>query len=129
MRVFGSAMRCWWTFDAVVSGDSVRGKWEMFIFSEDVRTQDWSTPMAQIGVYGPRAAEFLYESPGTKTGRLRPSPVRLDSMPVHANVRATFENNPLILLRGDDAGVRGFDRSFPLRQPVCCRRGSWQLAQ
>jgi folate-binding protein YgfZ len=85
----------------------------MFIFSEDVRTEDWSTPMAQIGVYGPRAAEFLSRVAGDEDGSPASFAVRLDSMPVHANVRATFENNPLILLRGDDAGVRGFDAVVP----------------
>src|SRR3954468_22664344 len=44
---------------AAFVGESVRARWEMFIFSEDVRSEDWSKPMSQIGVYGPRAAEFV----------------------------------------------------------------------
>ena len=39
-------------------GASVRSKWEMFIFSEDVHVEDWSESMAQFGVLRPRAGEY-----------------------------------------------------------------------
>src|SRR3954465_5944443 len=58
MRVFELGDALLVELDASL-GDSVRGKWEMFIFSEDVRIEDWSNSMAQIGVHGPGAAELL----------------------------------------------------------------------
>src|SRR4051812_46394716 len=111
MRVFELGDALLVELDASLGG-SVRGKWEMFIFSEDVRIEDWSTSMAQIGVYGPRAAEVLSQVTDADAS---PAAVaaRLDSMPVGANFRVTFENNPLILLRGDEAGVPGFDVVIP----------------
>jgi tRNA-modifying protein YgfZ len=95
------------------AGESVRGKWELFIFSEDVRIEDWSKPMAQIGVYGPRAAEILSHVAGDRDVSPASFAARLDSMPLHGNARVTFENTPLILLRGDEAGVPGFDVVVP----------------
>jgi folate-binding protein YgfZ len=112
MRVFELGEALLVELDASVGG-SVRGKWEMFIFSEDVRIEDWSTPMAQIGVHGPRAAEVLSQVAVDVDASPASVAARLDSMPVGANARVTFENNPLILLRGDEAGVPGFDVVIP----------------
>jgi folate-binding protein YgfZ len=42
--------------------DGVRTRWSQFIFSEDVQVQDLSASTAQLGIYGPRAAEVLAQA-------------------------------------------------------------------
>ena len=99
-------------------GAAVRSRWEMFIFSEDVRVEDWSESMAQFGVLGPRAGELLSEILAGADATSAALATRLDSMPLHANARFTFETTPVILLRGDDAGVPGFDVVVPVSSAV-----------
>src|SRR3954463_3857766 len=81
MRVFELGDALLVDLDASV-GESVRAKWEMFIFSEDVRIEDWSKPMAQIGVYGPRAAELLAQV--AEGGDMSLSG-RLEALPLYGN--------------------------------------------
>jgi folate-binding protein YgfZ len=96
--------------------ESVRARWEQFIFSEEVSVEAVSASTAQIGVYGPRAA-FVLES-GFAGGRdsEEPSPraEALRTMTMHANSRWDFHGAPAFVLRSDDIGVDGFDLVVPL---------------
>jgi folate-binding protein YgfZ len=95
---------------------AVLERWSQFIFSEDVRIEDLSATTAQLGVYGPRAAQVLQTA--LDAGRLpeepAPTPQLLESMPLYASGRWDFRGAPAIVLRSDDAGVMGFDVVVPI---------------
>jgi len=108
MRIFELGDALLVDLPAGVTG-SVRDKWTMFIFSEDVQIQDRSAATAQIGIYGPHASHVLADA---LQEELPQPPLRrdaLDSMPVHACATVPFHGAPAIVLRTDDAGAGGFD--------------------
>ena len=86
-------------------------RWSQYIFSEDVTIEDLSESTAQLGIYGPRAAEVLDNAlaAGRLPGEPTPSAQMLESMPLYANSRWNLGAAPVFVLRSDDAGVMGFD--------------------
>jgi folate-binding protein YgfZ len=96
-------------------GDTVRTRWEQFIFSEDVRIEPLSASTAQLGIYGPRAAEMVAAAfaPGHAPDEPSPEAATLDALPVHGNSRWDFKGEPAFVLRTDDSGVDGFDVVLP----------------
>ena len=99
---------------------AVRSRWEMFIFSEDVKVEDRSASTAELGVYGPRAAEAV--APAFATAGLPGSlpSATLMSMPLLACTTVPVDGGSAIVLRSDEPGVAGFD----LVVPVDARNGS-----
>jgi tRNA-modifying protein YgfZ len=98
--------------------DTVRVRWDQFIFSEDVKVESITASTAQIGVYGPRAvavAESAF-SAGRSAGEPSPSAALLDGVPLHGNRRWDFQGIPAIVIRSDDLGVDGFDIVVPVGQ-------------
>jgi len=98
--------------------ETVRSRWEQFIFSEDVSVEAVSASTAQIGVYGPRAAlvlESAFATGGTP-GEPLPDADMLQAMTMHANSRWDFHGAPAFVLRSDDVGVDGFDVVVPMQQ-------------
>lgn len=89
---------------------AVRDLWDQFIFSEDVQIADVSAGTAQIGVYGPRAAQALEAALGLTD---------LEALPLYGNRRIDeLGASPLhlIVLRSDDIGVDGFDLVVPVER-------------
>jgi folate-binding protein YgfZ len=80
---------------------------EQFVFSEDVQVADVSDAVAQLGVFGPEAAEVVLRvldpsSPGFSVedlAALRPL----------ENRSTAFGGTPMWVVRRDDIGVLGFD--------------------
>ena len=58
MRVFETGDSLIVDLDGTIA-QTVADRWSQFIFSEDVQVQNVSASTAQIGIYGPRAAEVL----------------------------------------------------------------------
>ena len=121
MRVFELGDALLVDLDASVTA-SVRDKWTMFIFSEDVQIQDRTSATAQVGIHGPQAARVLAETLTKDQPAQRPVPpdvvdavheAVLDAMPVHACATVLFQGASAIVLRTDDSGVFGFDVVIP----------------
>lgn len=90
---------------------SIRDRWDMIIFSEDVQVADVTGETAQIGVYGPQAAEVLARALAAVASSDEPAPnsQTLLAMPVHGNSRWDAGGVPATVVRSDDLGVDGFD--------------------
>ena len=95
--------------------EPVRARWEQFIFSEDVRLESLSPSTAQIGVYGPRAADAIASAfaAAHAPGETAPAAGTLREMPIHGNARWDFQGQPAFVLRSEDLGVSGFDIVLP----------------
>lgn len=91
--------------------DAVRARWEQFVFSEDVNVHGLSESAAQIGVYGPRAAEVVAAAFAAARASEEPSPDArsLEALDMYENRRWDFQGVPALVLRSDDIGVQGFD--------------------
>ncbi len=125
MRVFELGDALLVDLDASVTA-SVRDKWTMFVFSEDVQIHDRSAADAEVGIYGPQAARVLAGTLAKDQPAQRPmSPAQrpmsndvldaeLDAMPVHDCRKVLFQGTPAIVLRADAAGVPGFDVVIPV---------------
>jgi folate-binding protein YgfZ len=111
MRVFELGDALFVDLDASVAA-VVRRKWEMFIFSEDVRVEDASDATAELGVYGPRAAEVLSAAFSAGDAAAEVSDA-LEGMALYASASRTFEETAALILRSDEAGVMGFDVVVP----------------
>jgi folate-binding protein YgfZ len=83
--------------------DTVIGKFDQFIFTEDVQLGDVTGSFAQIAVVGPDAADVLS---AVIDGVDRAS---LASLVEHGNVRAQVGGQPAIVTRVTDTGEPGFD--------------------
>jgi tRNA-modifying protein YgfZ len=112
MRVFELGDALLVDLEATVTS-SVRDKWSMFIFSEDVRVEDRSLSTAEVGIYGPHAAQVLSEALTAEHATPSPSAEGLESMPVLACSSLALHGGAAIVLRSDDAGVMGFDVVIP----------------
>jgi folate-binding protein YgfZ len=89
---------------------AVADRWSQFIFSEDVQVRNVSQTTAQIGIYGPRAAEALLSAfEGALAAGEAPDRQVLRSLPVYSNARWHFEGKLATVLVSDDIGVIGFD--------------------
>ncbi len=112
MRVFELGDALLVDLDASVAAP-VLGKWDMFIFSEDVRIEDRSGATSQLGIYGPCAAQVLSAAlPETDVSREATSR-QVDAMPLYASARRPFGQDAIIILRSDEPGVPGFDLVIP----------------
>lgn len=113
MRVFELGDALLVDLDATVA-PSVRDKWEMFIFSEDVSVEDRSSATVELGIYGPHAARVLSDAFAAEQATpAPPSSEQLESMPVYACASLAFQGGAAIVLRSDEAGVMGFDVIIP----------------
>jgi tRNA-modifying protein YgfZ len=83
--------------------ETVIGRLEQFIFSEDVRLGDVSDTFAQLAIVGPDAARVLAL---VLAGAAEP---RLRALGEHGNMRAQFDAAPAIVARVTDTGEPGFD--------------------
>jgi folate-binding protein YgfZ len=113
MRVFEMGDALLVDLDGTIA-QAVADRWSRFIFSEDVQVQNISATTAQIGVYGPRAADALVAAfnPGRPPGE--PDAQGLRSLPVYANMRWEFHDGQAFVLVSDDIGVLGFDVIVPV---------------
>jgi folate-binding protein YgfZ len=110
MRVFETGDTLLVDLDGATA-QTVADRWSQFIFSEDVQIQNISAATAQIGVYGPRAADALVAA-FNRAGE--PEAQRLRSLPVYANTLWDFHGGPAFVLVSDDIGVMGFDVIVPV---------------
>jgi tRNA-modifying protein YgfZ len=95
---------------------SVGGHLERFVFSEDVEVSDVSASVAQLGVFGPRAALVVSRVIGSHVSApLAPDAAVLEGMGVLENRSCDWGGaagiplTPLTVVRRDDLGARGFD--------------------
>ena len=78
---------------------AIRDHLDRFIFSEDVKVEDVTVSSAEIGIYGPTAAEVL-----VKAG--------IDGMPPSAlfqSARLRLAGVDVVLVRSDEPGIAGYD--------------------
>ena len=83
--------------------ETVRSRWEQFIFSEDVKIEPLTQSTAEIGVYGPGAAAVIASAFAGAEG-----------MPMLGSRRWDFQGAPAVVIRSDDIGVDGFDVVAPV---------------
>jgi len=83
--------------------ETVRSRWEQFIFSEDVTVEPLTQSTAQMGVYGPRAVAVIASGFAGVEG-----------IAMLGSRRCDFQGAPAIVIRSDDIGVDGFDVVVPL---------------
>ena len=81
---------------------SLLAKLDQFIFTEDVQLGDVSETFAATAVLGPEAAGAIAAALAVDAATLR-------ALPVHGNLRATFQGQPAIVLRTADLGADGYD--------------------
>lgn len=74
------------------------------IFSEDVQVGDVTADLAEFGVHGPGAVEVLAEAVSVSAAESR-------ELPQYGNLRKTFGNAEVIVVRDDYLGEPGFDMS------------------
>jgi folate-binding protein YgfZ len=80
---------------------------EQFVFSEDVEIADVSGSIAQLGVFGPRAADVVSRVLAEQGSPLT-APV-LDEMAILANRPWAWHGAAATVVRRDDLGDMGFD--------------------
>ena len=73
---------------------------DQFLFSEDVQLADLSQSLTTVWLHGPIAASIL----GTALAGVED----LAAWPDYRNARATFEGEPVVVVRVDQLGVPGF---------------------
>ncbi|PYR54956.1 MAG: hypothetical protein DMF85_20865 [Acidobacteria bacterium] len=91
--------------------DRVRTHLERFVFSEDVQVRDVTAAFAEIGVYGPEAAAAVAS---VLTGALAAE--TLDALSIYDARRTRAGDAEAIVIRSDEAGVRGFDLAIDAAQ-------------
>jgi folate-binding protein YgfZ len=80
---------------------------DRFVFSEDVAVTNVTEAMAQIGVFGPRAAIVLSQALGAAAA---PVPaLELEALAVLANRTSLWDGAPVHVVRRDDLGGLGYD--------------------
>jgi folate-binding protein YgfZ len=82
--------------------DTILAKLDQFIFTEDVQLGDVSATFHAAGLAGPHAAQLAAQA-------LQIDRARLEALPLHGNLRATFQGEPAIVLRTSDLGEDGYD--------------------
>jgi folate-binding protein YgfZ len=83
--------------------NTVLAKLDQFIFSEDVALGDVTATFGQLAAVGPQAAALVAR---TLDGLAVDD---LSAMAPHANARASWRNDPVIVARVTDTGEPGFD--------------------
>jgi len=81
---------------------SLLAKLDQFIFTEDVQLGDVSDTFAASAVLGPDAAGAIAAAAALDQATLH-------ALPLHGNLRATFQGQPAIVLKTADLGVDGYD--------------------
>ncbi len=81
---------------------AVLAKLDQFVFSEDVQLGDATDSFAGVSIVGP-------DSPGLVAHLVGSSPDAMAQLPEHGNLRASFEQQPCIVLRVGDRGELAFD--------------------
>jgi folate-binding protein YgfZ len=87
----------------------VGGHLEQFVFSEDVEVADVSGAIAQLGVYGARAADVVGRVLTVNQAVSSLTPADLGRLSVLANRVSTWGGAPVTVVRRDDLGGPGFD--------------------
>src|SRR5262249_51756924 len=82
--------------------DTLIGKLDQFVFTEDVQLGDVTDTFGAIAIVGPRAAHVVGDALGLAEDIVA-------ALPEHGNLRAQFNGEPAIVLRVTDLGVPGFD--------------------
>ena len=75
---------------------------DQFIFTEDVQVADETESHAQLGLFGPRAADVLAQVLAQDAGALA-------ALPILGNRTVQWNGRSLVVVRRDDIGVLGFD--------------------
>lgn len=83
--------------------DTVAGKFDQFIFAEDVKLGDVTDTFAQIAVVGPDAADVVGKVTSGTDG------AALSALGEHGNIRAQLSGQPAIVVRVTETGEPGFD--------------------
>src|SRR5262249_23650787 len=83
--------------------DTVLGRFNQFIFSEDVTITDVTDTLAQVAVLGPESPRYLGGILAEFTSE------SLTALPEHGSGRAGFASHAAIVTRMSDAGEPGFD--------------------
>ena len=89
---------------------AIRERLDQFIFAEDVAVANESASLAQLGVYGPRAAQILAEVIAelrTEGGRT-PDSTQLGGLRPYDNMRVDA-GAPAVVAASDDFGIAGFE--------------------
>jgi folate-binding protein YgfZ len=93
------------------TAEAVRQRLADFIFSEDVEVHDIQSSHSHLGLYGPRASEFL--AAALKSGAEADEPTTrhklLDGLAMNGNVVWQFDGEVVMVVRSDDYGVPGFE--------------------
>jgi tRNA-modifying protein YgfZ len=116
MRVFELGEELLVELDETLA-QTVADRWSQFIFSEDVEVRNISASTAEVGIYGPQAAEVL--SAALRSGGATPDAAfamdasALARLPVYATVSRMLGGHPITLLASDEIGVMGFDIVMP----------------
>jgi folate-binding protein YgfZ len=88
----------------------VGGHLEQFVFSEDVAISDVSGSVAQLGVFGPQAANVVSRVLGPAgSAPSSPTPADLEGLRVLENRTWTWSGAAVTVVRRDDLGGLGFD--------------------
>jgi folate-binding protein YgfZ len=88
----------------------VGGHLEQFVFSEDVAVSDVSGSVAQLGVFGPQAANVVSRVLGPAgSAPSSPTPADLEGLRVLENRTWTWSGAAVTVVRRDDLGGLGFD--------------------
>jgi folate-binding protein YgfZ len=95
--------------------ETVLGKLDQFIFSEDVKLGDVTDAFDQCAVVGPEAAAVVASTLDDVSAD------RLSALPEHGNVRASYGGLPVIVTRVTDTGEPGFDLFVERPQSVDLR--------
>jgi folate-binding protein YgfZ len=82
---------------------------EEFVFTEDVQVLDETASLAQLGVFGPRAAEVVSRVLARGGGGADLTSDALDALHVLENRVVRWNDRSLIVVRRDEVGVPGFD--------------------
>jgi tRNA-modifying protein YgfZ len=85
----------------------VAGHLEQFVFSEDVAVTDVSGSVAQLGVFGPQAADVVSGVLGSQDPAL--GRADFEGLRVLDNRTSAWRGAPVTVVRRDDLGVLGFD--------------------
>jgi tRNA-modifying protein YgfZ len=81
---------------------TVLAKLDQFIFSEDVQLGDVTDTFIGVGLVGPESRPLL-------SSVLDSSEDTMNELAEHGNLRATFNGQPVIVLRSSDLGEPGFE--------------------
>jgi folate-binding protein YgfZ len=110
MRVLDDGEALWLDLSGDVTA-RVREHLDQFVFSEDVQVADLTASVAEVGVYGPLAAEVVAGALGSlgRAAANLPPTADLQNMRPYANIGWRIGVGPVLVVRSDDIGIDGFD--------------------